>query len=82
MKTLQKFTDEYLEHCKSLSPQQIIQFLEDFRQLQNASLEGKSILISLKVNESLLRAFRMKADANHLSYQTQIKNLMRNWLKD
>jgi len=30
---IQYFTPEYLEHCKQLSPQQIIQFLEDFRQL-------------------------------------------------
>ena len=28
---VQHFTVEYLEQCKQLSPQQIVQFLEEFR---------------------------------------------------
>lgn len=32
-KALQKFTDEYLENCKKLSPTEIAQWLEDFRLL-------------------------------------------------
>jgi hypothetical protein len=28
---VQYFSDEYLEQCKALTPQQIVEFLEDFR---------------------------------------------------
>jgi len=31
MKTIQFFSDEYLESCKKMSSQQIIEFLEGFR---------------------------------------------------
>jgi len=30
---IQYFTPEYLDQCEQLSPQQIVQFLEDFRQI-------------------------------------------------
>jgi hypothetical protein len=30
---IQYFTPEYLEQCKQLSSQQIVQFLDDFKQL-------------------------------------------------
>jgi len=78
MKTIQYFSDEYLDHCKTLSPDQIATFLESFR-LMHAPTD-KSKLISLKIPESLLTAFRSKCETSQLKYQTQIKTLMRAWV--
>ena len=61
MRPVQFFSDEYLEHCKSFSAEQILGFLEDFRLLHEPPQRSK--LISLKVPEYLLGAFRRKADA-------------------
>lgn len=33
MRPVQYFTDEYLEQCKQMTPEQILQFLEEFRLL-------------------------------------------------
>ena len=76
---VQYFSDEYLEQCRRMSPEEIVAFLESFRQLQ-AAKPAKSKLISLKVPEDLLEAFKLKAKANGLRYQTQIKQLMREWI--
>jgi predicted DNA binding CopG/RHH family protein len=43
-------------------------------------LINKTRLISLKVPEDLLDAFRTKAELHGVRYQTQIKKLMRRWL--
>lgn len=84
MKTIQNFSDEYLEYCKKLSPEQKLQFLEDFRilngQVSKESSET-SVLISLKISPALLRAFKVKAGIQGLRYQTQIKTLMQDWIK-
>ncbi len=37
---IQYFSSEYLEQCKALTPQQIVEFLEDFR-LAFATQQGK-----------------------------------------
>jgi len=79
-KAIQYFSKESLETGRAASPMAILQFLEDFRNLHGQSQEGKSKLISIKVPESLLNAFRAKADQESIPYQTQIKNLMRQWL--
>ncbi len=34
LKAIQYFSPEYLEQCRSMKPEQIVQFLEDFRTLQ------------------------------------------------
>jgi hypothetical protein len=47
VKGTQHFSDEYLKHCRQLSPSQILGFLEDFRLLNQQA--GKSKLISMKV---------------------------------
>ena len=80
MKTLQLFTDEYLAECRKFTPAQIVQFLEDFRLMQQAEPQ-KSVLISMKVPQALLAAFRTKASASGVKYQTKIKELMRLWLE-
>ena len=79
MKGLQYFSDEYLEHCRSLTPQQICEFLESFRRLHEP--QQKTKLISMKVEERLLLAFRRRCELEGLRYQTQIKALMTAWLE-
>jgi len=79
MRPVQLFTDEYLAQCRHMTPDQVIRFLEDFRRLQ-ASQPSRSKLISLKVPEDLLEAFRTRAELEGVPYQTQIKRLMREWV--
>ena len=76
---VQYFTDEYLEHCQKMSPEQVLRFLDDYRKLQ-AARPCKSKLISMKVPEDLLFAFRNKAESCGVRYQTKIKELMRAWI--
>ena len=78
MKAVQYFSDEYLEQCKNMSPQQIAEFLESFRLMHQPATTTK--LISLKVQEPFLMAFREKCKLNNVKYQTQIKSLMMEWL--
>jgi predicted DNA binding CopG/RHH family protein len=76
---VQYFTKEYLERCKELTPDQIIEFLENYRQLM-ASRPEKCQLISLRIEPSLLNAFKQKAKLEGFHYQTKIKQLMRDWI--
>ena len=76
---IQYFTPEYLERCKKMTPDEILQFLEDFRQLSVIKHE-KCQLISLRVEPSLLNAFKNKAKLHDIPYQTKIKRLMRDWI--
>jgi len=80
MRAVQYFSDEYLQTCQNMSVQQIIDFLDNFHALHTNPKE-RSRLISIKVPESLLGAFRQKAEAHGLKYQTKIKELMRAWLE-
>lgn len=80
-KPVQYFSDEYIERCKSMTPDQIIEFLENYRMLVGNKLE-KCQLISLKIEPSLLNAFKQKSALMNVPYQTQIKALMRKWLLD
>ncbi len=75
-KTVQYFTEEYLKRCKGMTPDQILEFLENYRELV-ASVPEKCQLISLKVEPSLLKAFQQKASLEGIPYQTKIKQLMR-----
>ena len=76
---VQFFSDEYLDRCRSMRPEGILEFLETFRLLQERQRPA-SRLISLKVPEDLLRAFRVKCELEGVRYQTRIKRLMSDWL--
>ena len=78
MRPVQYFSDEYLAQCRAMTPGQILQFLEDFRSLHQPA--SRSRLISIKVPEALLAAFKVKARLGGTPYQTQIKRLMSKWL--
>lgn len=79
MKAVQKFSDEYLESCRGMTPDQVLQFVDDFRHLHEARPTA-SKLISIKVPEDLLRAFKTKAALAQTPYQTKIKALMKEWI--
>ena len=81
MKAVQKFSDDYLARCREMSADEIVRFLDDFRRI-HGNRPGKSRLISMKVPNDLLAAFKAKAKLTDVRYQTQIKNLMRDWLMD
>lgn len=93
MKAVQKFSHEYLEKCKTMSPDEIVSFVDDFRCLHGNTLihtppqqnppskKTPSKLISMKVPEDLLNVFKAKAKLTDTPYQTQIKKLMNEWTK-
>jgi hypothetical protein len=54
-KVIQYFSEEYLERCQGATPDQILEFLENYRMLLSNTLE-KSQLISRKRADAL-RAF-------------------------
>jgi predicted DNA binding CopG/RHH family protein len=81
MKTVQRFTDEHLEHGRTLTADQVLRFLDDFRCL-HAHRTPVSKLISLKVPSDLLNAFKTRAKISGTPYQTQIKRLMKAWVLD
>ncbi len=80
MKSIQYFTDDYLEQCSKMTPGQIVKFLDDFRIMYFEVKAQKSKLISIKIPENLLESFRVKSKLNDVPYQTQIKRLMKDWL--
>ena len=82
MRPVQYFSPEYLERCRELTPEQVVAFLDDFRTLHAAAtMPRKSRLISLRLPEPLLAAFRTRASLAGVPYQTQIKRLMSAWLE-
>jgi predicted DNA binding CopG/RHH family protein len=62
-----------------MSPEEILQFLEDFRLMHEKPASSR--LISLKVPEPLLSAFRFKCSERGVKYQTRIKELMTAWVR-
>ena len=82
MKSLQLFSDDYLDQCRKLTPNQIARYLEDFRTINQPVKKPKSILISMKVETDLLDAFKTRAQLDGVPYQARIKQTMRDWLKN
>lgn len=81
-KALQKFDRQKLLDAPKLTTDEAITFLENFRELAAAGGKTKSSkLISIKVPEALLAAFKAKAQTQNKPYQTLIKELMWQWLR-
>jgi hypothetical protein len=78
MKPVQYFDDDYLERCKDVKTEAILEYLENFRLMNSPSVSSK--LISIKMPESLLSSFRRKCELENVKSQTQIKRLMEQWL--
>lgn len=81
MTVIQYFSDQHLEQCRELTTDQILQFLSDFQKL-HSSQKSATKLISMKVPEDLLRAFKLKSELENVPYQTKIKKLMQQWVLD
>lgn len=77
---VQYYSDEYLARCREMSPGEIAEFLENFRLLHGGETRA-SRLISLKVPQALLDAFKQRCRLAGVRYQTQIKILMGDWLR-
>ncbi|PIR26894.1 MAG: hypothetical protein COV43_00070 [Deltaproteobacteria bacterium CG11_big_fil_rev_8_21_14_0_20_42_23] len=82
MRPVQYFTLEYLEYCKQLTIEQRLEFLESFRLLQGKKQSGKTKLISLRIDQDVLNAFKIKAQSNGVKYQSKIKELISAWLEE
>jgi len=82
VKTIQFFSDDYLAQCKQLSTGQIVKYLEDFRVVNMPIKKPVSKLISIKIETDLLEAFKTKARLDGVPYQSRIKAIMRDWLKN
>lgn len=76
---VQYFTKEYLERCKEMTPEQILEFLDGYMNLM-ANRPEKCQLISLKIEPSLLKSLKYKAKLEGVPYQTKIKQLIRDWI--
>ena len=81
MKAIQYFDGEYLEACRHFSVEDILQFIEGFRQLALGSPTAKMKLISMKIETDLLDHFRRKAALENRPYQSKIKDLMRRYCR-
>ncbi len=81
MKTLQIHKPEMIEIGQQMSPEQIARFLEDFRLLHSKTMTEKTTPISIRIPENLLRLFKAQCKQQGLKYQTQIKELMKSWIK-
>ena len=42
IRPLQRFSDDYLERCRALTPEQIVRFLEEFQRLQGSANESSN----------------------------------------
>jgi len=84
MRPVQYFNDDYLAQSSKATPEQVLAYLEQFRLLQSNAIKAvpmKSKLISMKVQEDLLKTFRAKCEIEGLKYQSKIKVLMQQWVQ-
>lgn len=72
---------DYLLRCKEMTPDEILEYLDQYRLTVNPKQE-KCKLISLKIEPSLLKAFKAKSKLSNVPYQSQIKQLMKDWLEN
>lgn len=80
MRPVQFFSEEYLERCKRMTPEQILRFLDEFRRLQAPARPPGTRLVPVEVPEDLLQAFRDKAREHGVPFQTQLERLMQQWI--
>ena len=78
MRPVQRFSREYLAQARRSSAEEVVRFLDDFRRMHEPPESSR--LISLRVPESLLGAFRSRCRIEGARYQTRIKQLMSEWV--
>jgi predicted DNA binding CopG/RHH family protein len=59
----------------------VMNFIENYKRMLDPRAKKRSKLISIKIPEPLLEAFRYKAEREKTPYQTKIKQLMMEYLK-
>lgn len=77
---VQYLTQEYVERTRHATPDQIVEFLEQTKQLL-AQESCASVSISLRVPQDLLQVFKSKAEIEGVKYQTLIKKLMSEYVR-
>jgi uncharacterized protein (DUF4415 family) len=82
MRPVQYFTEEYLELCNKFSVKEILQFIENFKNLSIGQKKVDTKLISIKIETDLLDLFKNKSKLENQRYQTKIKELMRQYCLD
>ncbi len=80
-KGLQKFKKKDLSQIGNTDATQIAKFLEDFQHMI-AGIDDKTKMISLRVPENILSAFKFKAERQKLKYQSVVIDLMRKWIQE
>lgn len=66
---------------RKISNEQILEFIDNTNKLlYDSQTKQASTLISLRVSNSLLAAFKLKCQQEGVLYQTEIKKLMQNKL--
>ena len=78
MRPLQRFSTEYLESIRQISPEHVVRYLDEFRQIHAPNRPSR--LISMRVPEPLLVSFKNRCKLEGTRYQTRIKELMAEWL--
>ncbi len=78
-KITQYLSPEYLKLTKTMTPTQIAVFLDEYQSIFFSN-EGNKKLISMRVPEVLLGAFKKKCHLTEQPYQRKIVNLMRQWI--
>jgi len=78
MRPVQRFSAEYLERVRKTTPNQIVRFLDEFRQIHASRRPSR--LISMRVPEPLLASFKERCRMEGIPYQARIKELMAGWL--
>ena len=58
-----------------------IQWLESMRELNKATKVEKTKLITIKIDPTLLNAFKLQCELEKRPYTTKIKELMQKYLK-
>jgi predicted DNA binding CopG/RHH family protein len=73
-----KKAKQFHKKSENLSHDQIVQFLDDFGKIVSGR-DKKTKLISVRVPENILDAFKLKAQYQQKKYQSVIVQLMREW---
>jgi predicted DNA binding CopG/RHH family protein len=60
---------------------EVMNFIENYKRMLDPRAKKRSKLISIKIPEPLLEAFRYKAEREKTPYQTKIKQLMMEYLE-
>lgn len=77
-KGIQHFKTQDLRQGLKASPEQIIEYLEQYKNLVG-SVDTKRKLISLRVPENLLFLIKEKSKKEGVKYQTKIIEVLKEW---